>query len=157
VKELSVIVLNRIDNRLIHGQVIEAWLPHLRVRRLVVADDAVALDDLAQAAMALAVPADVEVHMTSLANIDWKALEHDGLATLVLFREVRDAVAARELGLPDGILNVGNVHAGPGRVSISRSVFLNTQETRALQALGQDGMQVVIQAVPNEKPAHLPV
>ena len=40
----AVIVLNRIDNRLIHGQVIEAWLPHLHIERVVVADDEAAAD-----------------------------------------------------------------------------------------------------------------
>ena len=48
------IVLNRIDNRLIHGQVVEAWLPHLHIERIVVADDEAAGDPLTSAAMQLA-------------------------------------------------------------------------------------------------------
>jgi PTS system mannose-specific IIB component len=151
-----VIVLNRIDSRLIHGQVVEAWLPHLDVRRVVIADDATARDSLAQVAYRLAVPEDVEVVTTSVDGVDYGALSKDAVRTLVLFRDVQAAVAARGAGLPDGVLNVGNVHSGPGREEVTRSVFLNDTDKRALGVLQQGGMTVVVQAIPAEKPAKLP-
>ena len=49
------ISLVRVDNRLIHGQVVEAWLPHLKVSRVVVADDEAAQSPLIRAAMGMAV------------------------------------------------------------------------------------------------------
>lgn len=150
------IVWSRIDSRLIHGQVIEAWLPHLRVKRVVVADDAAAVDPLAKAAYGLAIPDDVELVLGAVKGIDFKKLAGDGVPTLVLFREVKSAVAAREWGLPDGMLNVGNVHAGPGRVSVSRSVFLDPSDSSALAALAQSGMTVRVQAVPSETAQPIP-
>lgn len=149
------IVLSRIDSRLIHGQVIEAWLPHLKVGRLVVADDEVAKDALASAAMTLAVPPQVEVRMAPVAALDYAALAQDGVRTLLLFRDVQGALVARGRGLPAGPLNVGNVHAGPGREALSRSVFLTYQEKLDLEHLRREGMDVVIQAVPGEKPQPL--
>jgi mannose/fructose/N-acetylgalactosamine-specific phosphotransferase system component IIB len=151
-----VIVLSRIDSRLIHGQVIEAWLPHLAVRRVVVADDQAAVDPLAKAAYAMAVPEEVELVLAPVRLIDFKKLASDDVPTLVLFREVKAAVAARERGLPDGVLNVGNVHAGPGRVSVSRSVFLDTGDSQALAKLSETGMTVRVQSVPSETAQRLP-
>ena len=55
------IALSRIDSRLIHGQVVEAWLPHLRVARVVVADDEASKDPFAKVAYGMAVPPEVEV------------------------------------------------------------------------------------------------
>lgn len=150
------IVLNRIDSRLIHGQVVEAWLPHLAVRRVVIADDATARDALAQVAFRLAVPPDVEVVTTTVSGVDYRGLSSDEVRTLVLFRDVQAAVAARRAGLPDGVLNVGNVHAGPGRVEVTRSVFLDDGDRASLASLRAGGMQVVVQAIPSEKPAPLP-
>ena len=150
------IVWSRIDSRLIHGQVIEAWLPHLRVKRVVVADDDAAVDPLAKAAYGLAVPAEVELVLGAVKGIDFKKLASDGVPTLVLFREVKSAVAAREWGLPDGMLNVGNVHSGPGRVSVSRSVYLDPSDSSALAALAQSGMTVRVQAVPSETAQPIP-
>lgn len=149
------IVLSRIDSRLIHGQVIEAWLPHLEVQRVIIADDEAARDPLARAAMALAVPPNVEVQLRPVGEVDYAALAADRVRTLVLFRDVSGAVHARAHGLPDGLLNVGNVHAGPGREPVSQTVFLSHQERELLQSLGASGMDVVIQAIPNERPQPL--
>ena len=150
------IVLSRIDSRLIHGQVIEAWLPHLGVKRVVVADDDAAVDPLAKAAYAMAIPDDVELVLAPVREIDFQELAADSVPTLVLFREVKSAVAAREWGLPDGMLNVGNVHSGPGRVSVSRSVYLDSDDSIALALLAQTGMTVRVQAVPSETAQSLP-
>lgn len=150
------IVWSRIDSRLIHGQVIEAWLPHLSVKRVVVADDEAAVDPLAKAAYGLAVPEDVELVLSAVRQVDFQKLANDRVPTLVLFREVKSAVLARESGLPDGMLNVGNVHSGPGRVFVSRSVFLDPSDSDALAALAQSGMTVRMQAVPSETAQPLP-
>jgi len=151
-----VIVLSRVDSRLIHGQVIEAWVPFLEVTRLVVADDVTASDAMAQAAMSLAVPEGVRVVHTALSALDARALAADAVPTLLLFRDVAGAVMARERGLPDGRLTLGNVHAGPGRRAVSRSVFLTDEELAQLQQLEAAGLEVVIQAVPSEAPLRLP-
>ena len=72
------ITLVRVDNRLIHGQVVEAWLPHLKVSRVVVADDEAASSPLIRAAMALAVQSAIEVQILPLAQVDFAALSKDG-------------------------------------------------------------------------------
>lgn len=150
------IVLSRIDSRLIHGQVIEAWLPHLQVKRVLVADDEAAADPLSKAAYEMAVPPEIELALTSPSRVDFAALAADPVPTLVLFRDVRSAVDARERGLPDGVLNVGNVHSGPGRVQVTRSVFLDEGDRQALTLLAQSGMKISVQAVPGESAMPLP-
>lgn len=149
------IVSSRIDNRLVHGQVVEAWIPHLQVTRVVVVDDAAAKDSLAMAAMRLAIPPGVELRFVAHAQADFLGLAADGVRTLVLFREVADAAAARREGLPGGVLNVGNVHARADRTAHSRAVFLTADERAALTALQQGGLEVRLQAVPTEAPTPL--
>lgn len=144
------IVESRIDSRLIHGQVVEAWLPHLRVARVVVADDQSAADSLAQAAMGLAVPESIEVVHLPISRLEPEQLQADTVPTLLLFRDVSSVLAARERGLPDGRLVLGNVHSGPGREQLSRSVFLTNEEQRQLSHLSTTGMNVVLQAVPSD-------
>lgn len=150
------IALSRVDSRLIHGQVIEAWLPHLRVARVVVADDEAARDPMAKFAYGMAVPPDVEVVLGSVDKLDFSSLARDRVATLVLFRDVKSAVAARAHGLPDGTLNLGNVHSGPGRAPVSRSVFLDESDKQALESLERGGMHVSVQAVPSDPALPLP-
>jgi mannose/fructose/N-acetylgalactosamine-specific phosphotransferase system component IIB len=150
-----VITLVRVDNRLIHGQVVEAWLPHLKVQRVVVADDEAASSPLIRAAMALAVQSAIEVLILPLAQVDFAALSKDGVRTLVLLRDVVAVPFAHAHGLALEQLNLGNVHFGTGRRQVSPSVFLAEAELQALKGLAEKGVRVEARAVPAEKSVEL--
>lgn len=145
----------RIDNRLIHGQVVEGWLPVLKVSRLVVLDDDCAANPLACAAMALAVPSSTSVDVLPLSTVDLRKLEARPEATLVLLKEVRFAVRAKERGLSMPVLNLGNVHFVPGRHQVAPSVFLSPEEVAALRSLAASGTRVELRALPKDRPAGL--
>ncbi len=149
------ITLVRVDNRLIHGQVVEAWLPHLKVSRVVVADDEAASSPLIRAAMALAVQSAIEVQIQSLAQVDYAGVSRDAVRTLVLLRDVAAVPFAKAHGLALELLNLGNVHFGTGRRQVSPSVFLAEAELKALQGLAGEGVRVEARAVPSEKPVEL--
>lgn len=144
------IILTRIDNRLIHGQVVEGWVPHLKINRVVVADDEASENTLLRAAMRMAVPVEIDLRMERVALVDYPALAADQSRTLLLFRDVNAATRALRLGWPPAVLNLGNVHAGLGRVAVTRSVFLDDEDQAALRALVAAGAQVQSQATPGE-------
>lgn len=146
------ISLVRVDNRLIHGQVVEAWLPHLKVARVAVADDEAAQNPLIRAAMALAVQPSIEVVIQPLRDFNFERITRDDVRTLVLVRDVKDAVQAKERGLKLTRLNLGNVHFATGRRQVSASVFLSPEELDQLKLLAQDGVTVDARGVPSEKP-----
>jgi mannose/fructose/N-acetylgalactosamine-specific phosphotransferase system component IIB len=150
-----VISLVRIDNRLIHGQVVEAWLPYLKVARVVVADDESSESPLIRAAMGLAVPSTIEVEIQPLSEVDFQALEADGRKTLLLVRDVKAVVEAREKGLPVQHVNLGNVHFGSGRRQVSPSVFLSQAELIQLKMLAEQGAEVEARGVPTDRPVAL--
>ena len=142
----------RIDNRLIHGQIVEGWLPVLKVTRLLVLDDTCAASPLTCSAMGLAVPSPVRVEVMPLSTADLGGVRAGPESTLVLLREVRSAVKAKERGLALPTLNLGNVHFAPGRRQISPSVFLSLEELAELRALAAAGTQVEMRALPGDKP-----
>lgn len=141
----------RVDNRLIHGQVVEAWLPHLRVERVVVADDEAASSPLVKAAMGLAVNPSIEVIIQPLRALDYEALERDQRKTLLLVRDISGVVEAQAKGLHLTHVNVGNVHFATGRKQVSPSVFLSPDELNQLKMLADSGVQVEARAVPTER------
>ena len=142
----------RIDSRLIHGQVVEAWLPGLKVMRVVVADDEAAHSPLMKTAMGLAVPPELEVDILPLQKTPFAALAADGLRTLLLLRDVQALMEARKLGLPRTRVNLGNVHHGPMRRQVSTSVFLNAEEMEQLRTLHAEGWDIEARGVPSERP-----
>ena len=148
--------LMRVDNRLVHGQVLEAWLPALDAHGILVADDEAAGNVLARSAMSLAIPPKVKFEVLRVAAAA-EALKPGGRGppaprTLVLLRDVRDAVALHEAGVAIPQLNLGNVHFGVGRRQVAPSVFLDQSELSALERLQADGTKVEIRAVPSEPP-----
>ncbi|HSP18773.1 MAG TPA: PTS sugar transporter subunit IIB [Myxococcaceae bacterium] len=141
----------RIDGRLIHGQVVEAWLPGLKVARVVVADDEAAHSPLMKTAMGLAVPPELEVDIRPLAEVPFAAIASDAVPTLLLLRDIPALVQAKAAGLPRTRVNLGNVHHGPMRRPVSTSVFLNPEELGQLKALHEQGWDIEARGVPNER------
>jgi PTS system mannose-specific IIB component len=150
-----VIALVRVDNRLIHGQVVESWLPTLKVDRVLVADDEAASSPLVRAAMGLAVPSSIEVLIQPLGEMDFARLAADPVKSLLLVREVEGLTVALERGLPPTPINLGNVHFATGRLQVTPSVFLSPQELSRLKMLAERGAAVEARAVPAERPLGL--
>ena len=154
------VALLRVDNRLVHGQVLEAWLPALDAHGILVADDEAAGNVLARSAMALAIPPGISFEVLRVPAAA-EVLRPGGKGpqsprTLVLLRDVRDAVTLHAAGVPIPRLNLGNLHFGAGRKQVSPSVYLDAQELEALDKLARAGTQVEVRAVPNEPPIGLP-
>lgn len=149
------VALVRVDNRLVHGQVLEAWLPALDAHGILVADDEAAGNVLARSAMALAIPPRVTFQVLRLPAAA-ELLRPGGKGpqaerTVVLLRDVRDAMALHEMGVPIPQLNLGNVHFGTGRKQVSSSVFLDAGEIEALSKLAREGTLVEMRAVPADR------
>jgi N-acetylgalactosamine PTS system EIIB component len=154
-----VIALVRVDNRLLHGQVLETWIPRLGIRTVVVADDEAARSSLAHAAMCLCVPPELETRIVPMAELDLAALAAEPAPALVLVRDVAGLTAAVAHGLTPARsprLNLGNVHFGEGRRPVSPSVFLTAGEVGELADLAAAGFEVEARAIPQDAPVRLP-
>jgi PTS system mannose-specific IIB component len=151
-----VIALVRVDNRLLHGQILETWIPRLRIAEVVVADDEAASSDLARAAMTLCVPPELPVRVVPVAGLRAAELAAAKGPVLLLLREVAALARAAAGGLTPALaptVNVGNVHFSPGRRPVTPSVFLSADEVAALRALSDAGFAVEARAIPSEAPA----
>ncbi|MGL1862291.1 MAG: PTS sugar transporter subunit IIB [Pseudodesulfovibrio sp.] len=145
--------LVRIDNRLIHGQIIETWIPYTGAKIVIVADDALAADDLQQEIMSLAIPQTVEsifVSIEGLAAEVEKIGSDNSSSILVLFSNCPDAKRAFECGFGFEVLNIGNVHYSPGKKQISPSVALSDDDESCLKLLSKKGVELDFRCVPND-------
>ena len=152
------IALARIDERLVHGQVLVGWVPHLGARQVVVADDEAARSPLARAAMTLALPPGVKAAVEPAGTVDWDALARSPEPVIVVLRDAGEAERAFAGGMTPArvqVLNVGNVHYSQGRRQITPSVFLSGPEVDALRRLSAAGFRVEARAVPLDAPVDL--
>lgn len=144
--------LVRIDNRLIHGQVLEAWVPFVHARRIVVVDDAAAKDPLQRSILELATPRDIRLDVVSIddAVAMFRSCAFDEGHCVVLFAGPCEAYAAYQRGFHFVNLNVGNVHFATGKMRVSPSVCVDVDELHVLRELARAGVRVEVRAVPRE-------
>jgi PTS system mannose-specific IIB component/fructoselysine and glucoselysine-specific PTS system IIB component len=150
--------LYRIDDRLIHGQVVVGWGQPLDLRFIVLVDDDVADSDWEQELYRMGVPPNMEVFFES---VDGAVRRHGEFARdprpgLLLTGNI-DTMRRLVAGVDGAIrsVNVGGVHHRAGRVQRLRYVFLAPDEEDALRAIARAGVVVTAQDVPAARPVPL--
>lgn len=150
------VVLYRIDDRLIHGQVVVGWGQPLDIGFIVLVDDEVASSEWEQELYRMGVPPEMDIYFHSA---------NDAPAALATYRTdprpgillTGDITTMRHLVDAGGIseVNVGGIHFRTGRVQRLRYVFLAPDEEDALRALATRGARVSAQDVPGARPIPL--
>jgi mannose/fructose/N-acetylgalactosamine-specific phosphotransferase system component IIB len=146
------LVLARIDCRLIHGQVVETWVPHTCADSLIVANDDLAGNPFLRSVMELAVPPGVRVRFCRIDEAVSVLAEADrcGERSILLVSSAEDAITLRKSGAAFDHLNIGNLHFAEGKVEISPSVFFAPEDFDALRWLRSHGVSVLVQGTPFE-------
>jgi PTS system mannose-specific IIB component/fructoselysine and glucoselysine-specific PTS system IIB component len=152
------IVLFRIDDRLIHGQVLIGWGRPLGIDLIILVDDQVATSDWEQELYRMAVSPEIEVRFVTVAQAaaqmaDWQS---NGKRGLVLTGDL-ETMAALRAASPEVVqrINLGGIHHRPGRRERLPFVYLTDQELRTLQALETGGALITAQDLPTTPPVGL--
>lgn len=145
------IVLNRIDDRLIHGQVVLGWAGPLRATRIVVVDREVRNSGWEQDLYRMALPEGLEVTFVDAAEAaagipGWQA---DSVRTIMVTGSIATMAALYEAH-PGAVseVNLGGIHAGPDRRQILPWLYLSPDEVELISGLGRAGAHVTAQDVP---------
>ena len=151
------VALVRVDDRLVHGQVVVGWGRPLRAAFIVVIDDALAASDWEQELYRLGAPADLTLEFVPVAEAAARRAgwESDPRPGIVLLGDITTATALAAAGVRFPHLNLGGVHHRPGRVERLPYVFLTDAEITALQTLVRSGVEVTAQDVPTTRPVPL--
>ena len=144
------LALVRVDCRLIHGQVVETWLPHTGANCLLVANDDLAANAFLRSVMELAVPPSIHVVFCAVDEVAGKLSEIDrfGEKAILLCSTFPDALRIFRSGVRFSSLNVGNLNYAAGKVEISPSVFFSPEDFDLVHCFCHNGVAVVIRATP---------
>ncbi len=152
------IELYRIDDRLIHGQVVVGWGQPLELRFIVLVDDEVASSEWEQELYRMGVPPEMSVQFYTVtdAAANLEALQARPEPGLLLVGDI--GTMLRLVEQADGrirAVNVGGVHHSLGRVQRLRFVFLTPEEEQGLRDIAARGVEVSAQDVPSARPVPL--
>lgn len=149
-------ILVRVDDRLIHGQVVIAWGGRMRPARIWVADDAIAASDWERELLTSAAP-DAEVRVGSIADVAaaWGGEVVAEGAAFLLVRDLPGALALHRAGAGFDRLNLGGLHYAPGKTKVNEYVYLDDRDREAARALAARGVALEVQDVPAARPVPL--
>ena len=141
----------RIDDRLIHGQVVVGWGQPCNLGFLVLVDDAVVDSEWEQELYKMGVPPEMDLYFDSVDSAARRIADYraDARAGMLLVGDIA-TMAALQARVPDiATVTIGGIHHKEGRRARLRYVFLTPDEEVALQALAARGVTVVAQDVPS--------
>ncbi len=146
------ILLTRIDNRLIHGQVGVTWVNHLGANLILVANDKVAGDPVQQSLMEMVLPDAIQTRFFTIdktINVIHKAADRQRI--FLVCKTPQDALRLIEGGVPIKELNIGNMHFSEGKEQISSTVSLDEDDKKTIRKIIDLGIKVEIRRVPDER------
>lgn len=149
------ILLARVDDRLIHGQVVHGWGRGLGASRYVIVSNALRADADHAELYLLAVPEDARGLVASEEEILGATLQAElaGERTILLFADLGTPLRLVEAGYPLPVLNLGGLHHAEGKRAALPYVFLDEEDRSRLRALAARGVRVTAQDLP-ANPAH---
>ena len=152
---MGVIVLFRIDERLIHGQVVTAWVGHVKAKSIMVVDDASSSNPVLTKVLKMAAPPGIPVSVYNVERaVEALARGNDGDRIMLIVKTPE--VAQRLIASVDNNnvfppeINMGNAGKTPERTKITPNVYLDTGGLAALKEIKARGYEVYFQTVPGD-------
>lgn len=149
-------VLVRVDDRLVHGQVVVGWGRAVGLRHLVLVDDGIRASAWEQDLYRMGVPHGIDIEFSSVAEAGaaFERWDSAGARTMVILADV--ATLARLCAVaPVRRVTLGGIHQAADRTERLPYVYLSEQEAEDLRALASDGVSITAQDVPTARPVSL--
>jgi mannose/fructose/N-acetylgalactosamine-specific phosphotransferase system component IIB len=143
-------VIIRIDDRLIHGQILVGWCAHYPIKKIVVCDNQIAKNEWERELILMSVPSGIKVDIFTIKEThEFLEKNHNEKGTVMLL--VSSAQQIQELietGISVKKINVGGIHYREGRIQYLLYLFLDTEEVKIFRNLIEKGYQFTCQDLP---------
>lgn len=152
------IALVRVDNRLVHGQILEAWVPYIKAKCIIVVNDNIASDFYNETVIRMAVPSKIEVIFISVDEFakNYTFTSKIGKKTIVLFSTIADVTKAYKLGFHFDKLNIGNIYNEDFQLCCAPSVFLCDIDIQDILKLSkEEGVGIELKRVPRDRAVNI--
>jgi mannose/fructose/N-acetylgalactosamine-specific phosphotransferase system component IIB len=149
--------LVRIDDRLIHGQVVLGWARALKPDRILVANDRIAKNSWERKFYTSSVPSHIKVSFLGLEETARQLLNNlfKNESVMILIESVEDLYSIVELGVTLNEVNVGGLHYREGSHEVLSYVFLTDEDKSYLRELVKRGVTLLAQDVPGNAPRNI--
>ncbi len=143
----------RIDDRLIHGQVIEGWVHNLGFTRITIASDRVNNDEDFKTILKFSVPVEIRVDILDIKKLAWKInsgyLEKED--TIILFERPKDVLDLIDYGVHINSVNVGCIHYEGNNCKLRKNIVVDIKDISVFNDINAMGTKLEGRALPQDK------
>ncbi|MGX2944085.1 PTS system mannose/fructose/N-acetylgalactosamine-transporter subunit IIB [Enterococcus alishanensis] len=154
---MSEIVLTRVDDRLIHGQVMTAWVKKTRANQILIIDEEVAKDDFMSEILKMSAPSGIEIAVKGLEDAVTFLQEQEtaNKRLIILVKAPITIEALIDRGIVIDKLVVGGMGAKENRRVLYKNISASDEERETFKKLIDRGVPVVIHIIPDQKETDL--
>lgn len=143
----------RIDDRLVHGQIVQGWLKTIQVDKILVVSDEVANDEMQQVLLSMAVPSSVKLIIKNIKDASYEisndVYEKDNL--MILFSNPQDIVKLIKNGIKFQSVNIGGMHFVHGKKQLLPNLSVDKTDIEAFLKLIECGIELETRALPQDE------
>jgi PTS system mannose-specific IIB component len=143
----------RIDDRLIHGQIVQGWLKTIQIDKILVASDEVAKDEMQMVLLSMAVPNTTKLVIKNIKDASFDILnnvyEKDNL--MILFSNPQDIVKMSDNGVKFNSINIGGMHFAHGKKQLLPNLSVDKNDIEAFLKLIKLGIELETRALPQDE------
>lgn len=144
----------RIDERLIHGQILQKWLEYTGCRSIYVINDETAKDPIIQSVLLMTVPESVHVEFLD-EQAGAERIEDEEGSVLILLKSLESLWRLYSLGAAMERVNVCRLPYMTGKKRICQNLYISDKEEDILRSMLRDGVDIFVQAVPDNEEVHM--
>lgn len=145
------LVLTRVDDRLIHGQVMTAWIKNCQANQVVIVDDGVARDEYMIEVLEMAIPEEIAIGIfTKEEGVQFFSQGLDE-PTILLVKGPQVLNYLKDHGIDIEEVDVGGMGARSDRSVLYKNISTSPEENAEFRKLIENGVHVYIQVMPNHK------
>jgi mannose/fructose/sorbose-specific phosphotransferase system IIB component len=150
------VLFSRIDDRLVHGQVVESWLPFLNIKEILITCDKVAMDKSRIDLMRFSLPEHIELKVKTVEQTIKYLKQHKTKDKILLIPPSPcEIIQLVDGGIKLDTVNVGGMHYSVGKMQIGRAVFINEKDIQCLKKIASKGVKLEGRGVPTDKPVDI--
>jgi PTS system mannose-specific IIB component len=147
------IVLVRIDDRLVHGQIVQGWLKILDVNIILVVSDIVTLDTMQQMLMTMSVPGNIKLDIKNLKDATniITSRQYDKEKVMILASSPSDVLYMIESGADFKSINVGGMHFVSGKRQLLHNLCVNDNDVENLYKIHIKSVEIEGRILPEDE------
>ena len=148
------IKLFRVDERLIHGQIIASWLNKINIDTIIVANNKAVNNELQKSLFKLAVPSYVNLKILSIDQVD-QYLKSTNEKIMLITGDLESTYELIKNGLMVTEINIGNISQKKNKKQVCKSVWIDDNDFNYIKKLNNNGIKLNVQSIPTDKKRNL--